>query len=60
MGSMKIQCRAQASQDEKGWQTEDFVQAGTDPMLSCCITWIFFYLWIRQLLKVLPLPPVLF
>jgi len=38
---MKIQCRAQ---DERGWQTERFVQAGTNPMLHGCITWwIFFY-----------------
>jgi len=33
----------QAGQDKGGWQTRSFVQAGTDQMLTCCITWIFFY-----------------
>jgi len=38
IGTVKIQRRVQAGQDERGWQTEGFVQAGTDPMLNCCMT----------------------
>jgi len=40
IGTVKIQYRAQARQDERGWQTEGFVviEAGADTMLNCCIT----------------------
>jgi len=42
IGPVKTQCRAQAYEDERGWQPADFVQTGTHPMLNCCSTWIFF------------------
>jgi len=32
-------------QDEKGWKTEGYVQAGTDPMLSYCMTLIFYFVF---------------
>jgi len=35
---VKIPFRALAGQDESGNQYEGFVQAGTDPMLICCLT----------------------